>query len=453
MLCGFCKIKKTLFRAGSNRSINLKRNIVGSLLLKGISILVSLMLVPATIGYVNPELYGVWLALSSMMAWLGFADLGFSQGLKNKLTEAIAEGNYERGKTLVSTTYFMMIVIFIPLCFFLELIVPFVNWTNLLNVDTCYLNEITQVMHILVAFACVQMIVNVMVSVVASFQKVALSNSFLVIGNVLSLFIIYMLRLFCPPSLINLAYSISAMPVLITFLATVILFKSVFKRVSPSIYYVRKEYVKDLFGLGYKFFIINVQVLVLYQSTNILISYVSSPIEVTNYNIAYKLMNCAMMFFSIITAPLWPAYTDAYVRGDYNWMKNMRNKMQNLLWLSILICICFAIFSQPIYRIWIGNNISVSYTMTLAVTIYVIIYCWMSLNCTLIVGMGKIYLETCLVLFGMLFHIPASLALSHFWGSYGVLFSLIFINLLYGVVMNIQVNKLLEKKAFGIWNR
>lgn len=437
--------------SGNGRSAVVKRNIVGSLLLKGISIFVSLLLVPATIGYVNAELYGVWLTLASTMTWLSFADVGFTQGLKNKLTEAIAHDDWDRGKSLVSTTYFMMVLIFIPVCVLLEFLVPLVNWTGLLNVSDQYSGEIVLVMHVLVAFTCIQMIVNVLVSVIAAFQKVALSNSFLVIGNVLSLGIIYILRATVPPSLIALAFAISAMPILITMIATSFLYSGRFKMVAPSWRYINKAYIKDLFGLGYKFFIINIQVLVLYQSTNILIAYVSSPTDVTNYNIAYKLLNFAMMVYTIITAPLWPAYTDAYSRGDYEWMKNMRRKMERVLFFSILGCLSLIVMSQPIYKIWVGDEVNIPYTMTILVGLYVIVYCWMNLNGTLIVGMGKISLETILVLCGMIIHIPLSLILSRYIGAYGVLASMSIITLTYALVFEIQVVKILNKTAKGIW--
>jgi len=437
----------------NSRTLIVKKNIIWSFLIRGIGILVSLLLVPATIGYVSPELYGVWLTLASIMTWLGFADIGFTQGLKNKLAEAIAKNDYERGKALVSTTYFLMVIIFIPICIILELLIPYVNWTGLLNIDSAYSDEIKKVMYVLVAFACMQMIVNVLVSVIAAFQKVALSNSFLVIGNIISLIIICILRVVSPPSLIALAFSIAAMPILVTLVATFILFYGKFRDVSPNIGYIRTNLIKDLFNLGYKFFIINIQVLILYQSTNILIANVSSPLDVTNYNIAYKLLSCAMMVYTIITAPLWPAYTDAYTRGDFFWMKSMRRKMTKILLLSIIGCFFLAIMSNPIYSVWIGDNVSVPSLMTFVVAIYVSIYCWMNLNGTLIVGMGKIQVETFLVLIGMILHIPLSLYLAKFYGAYGVLISLIAINIIYAIVMNVQVDKLLNGTAKGIWKK
>lgn len=60
------------FFKGNERSVTVKKNILGSLAVKGFSILISLMLVPMTLGYVNSELYGIWLMLSSIIVWLSF---------------------------------------------------------------------------------------------------------------------------------------------------------------------------------------------------------------------------------------------------------------------------------------------------------------------------------------------------------------------------------------------
>lgn len=441
------------FFLGNQRSVAVKKNIIGSFLLKGISILVSFLLVPITIGYFNAELYGVWLTVASLMTWVHFLDLGFTQGLKNKLTEAIAHDDYEKGKSLVSTTYVMLLAIFIPACIILELAVPLVNWVKLLNVDPIYSEDVKNVIHVVVAIACLQMVVNVIVSVIAAFQKVALSNSFMVIGNIIALGIILIVRETCPPSLIILALTLGAMPTIVTLVASLICFKGRFNKVAPSIKSINFNYIKELFTLGYKFFIINIQVLVLYWSTNVLISYVSSPVEVTRYNIAYRLLSVAMMAYTIITSPLWPAYTDAFTRGDYDWMIKTRNKMGKILILSIIGCFVLVALSQPIYNLWVGDKVSIPFEMTLFVAMYVSAYCWMNLNGTLIVGMGKIQLQTYICLIGMFVHIPLSLLLSRCVGAYGVIISLISINLIYAIVMNAQVGKLLNKKAFGIWGK
>lgn len=78
----------------NNRSSLIKKNIAGSIVIKGVSILTSLLLVPLTLNYVNKELYGIWLTLSSVVLWLNFFDIGFTLGLKNKLAESLATKDY-----------------------------------------------------------------------------------------------------------------------------------------------------------------------------------------------------------------------------------------------------------------------------------------------------------------------------------------------------------------------
>lgn len=438
---------------GSGRSATVKKNIFASFLIKGLSIIISLMLVPVTIGYVSAELYGVWLSLSSMVHLMHFMDLGFSQGLKNKLVEAIAKNDWQRGRALVSTTYMMVSLVFIPVCILLEFILPLVNWCGLLNISEIYADDILQVLRVLVIFMCIHMIVNVLTNVVAAFQRVAFSSLFSVIGQVISFVIIFIMTRTIPPSLMGLAFAYSAVPVLVFIVSSIILYSGNYKMIAPRFRSFDRSLMKDLFNLGFKFFILNIQVVVIFQSTNILISNVSSPLQVTSYNIAYKYIHLAMMAYLIIVSPLWPAYSDAYVRRDFVWMRNMRSKMARILFLSIAAIAVMVAISPFVYQIWIGDKAEVPFIMTCLVAVYVSLYCCMNLNGYLLSGMGKIQLSTYLAFGGMILHIPLSLFLSKFIGAYGVVSSMIFITLIYALVFNIQVNKILSNRAEGIWLR
>lgn len=444
-----------ILNSKDKRTATVKKNIIASFAIKGVSIIVSLLLVPMTLGYVSSELYGIWLTLSSIMMWLSFFDVGFTLGLKNKLAEAIALNNWVKGKSLVSTTYFMMILIFVPICIALELLIPCVNWANVLNVSQQYNDEISKVLYVLVAFFCLQMIVNVLTSVVAAYQQVALSNAFPVIGNILSLIAIWFLIHFCPPSLISLAFAISAMPIVVLIISSVILYHKKYKLVSPNIKYIEKKEISSLFGLGAQFFLIQIQSIVLFQSTNILISNVSGPESVTSYNIAYKYMGIAMMAFNIILTPLWPAFTDAKTKNDFNWMRKVYKKMSILYVYSVFVMIIMAIIAPWVYNIWIGTKADVSYIMTLFVCIYVIIQNWDGLQVNLINGIGTVKLQTYVTTLGLFLHIPLSLYLGkvlHFQ-ALGVISSMIFINIIYSIIFTLQINKILNKKAIGIWKK
>jgi len=96
---------KDFFNKGNRRSARAKKNIAAMFFLKGVSAVCSLIIVPLTIDYVSKYEYGIWLTISSLVAWLSFFDLGIGNGMRNKVITAIAQGKHRLAKTYVSTSY------------------------------------------------------------------------------------------------------------------------------------------------------------------------------------------------------------------------------------------------------------------------------------------------------------------------------------------------------------
>ncbi len=136
---------KLFFNNGSERSFQVKKNIYISFLAKGGTIVLNLALVPLTIDYVNPVQYGVWLTLSSIIAWFGFFDIGLGNGLRNKLTEAITIGDHQLGRKYISTTYLVLTFISLSLLCIFFLINHFIDWANILNAPVQLAKELSLV--------------------------------------------------------------------------------------------------------------------------------------------------------------------------------------------------------------------------------------------------------------------------------------------------------------------
>lgn len=442
---------KKLFTSNNPRTNTVKKNVIGALFIKGISILVSLILVPMTLGYVSAEIYGVWLTISSILHWLTYMDVGFTLGLKNRLAECLAKGDFEKGRSLVSTTYFIMSAIFVPLAVIMMFIIPHIDWCGILNVSQIHAGVITKTIQVLLVFVSLQAIVNVFVAVVAAHQKTALSSLFSVIGQVCSLVIIAFMTYFVEPSLYNLAFAYSLMPIVITLVSSIIFFKTSMKRVSPSMKTVNLAYAKDLWSLGAKFFLIMIQVIILYQSTNILISHIAGPESVTQYNIAYKIFNVVTMVCTLVLQPLWPAFTDAYTKKDFNWMTKVYRKMICLYFILFIGIILVTIASPLIYKLWIGNKVDVPFALTVLIAFYAIIDSWRSMQIIPINGIGAVKLQTYLSLIGLILHIPLSLFLGNYIGIYGVITSMCMINLIYAVFFTTQIRRIISQRAKGIW--
>lgn len=439
------------FFGDSERSTTLSKNIIGSLFLKGISIVVQLMLVPMTLTYLSKELYGIWLTISSVVLWLTFFDVGFSLGLKNRLAEAIAKGNLERGKQLVSTTYVMLFAIFVPLGLICEIIVPYFDWTKILNVDASYGPVLVVTMRILILSFVLQMMFNTLSTILAAFQRVAFANVFTVLGNVVSLIIIWLLIQFTEPSLINMALTISFVPVAIYIVSSLILFSGQLRSVRPSLLAFRTDAIGDIFSLGAKFFIIQIQIIIMQQATNLLISNISNPDFVAYYNIVYRYLGAAMMVFNLVLGPLWPAFTDAYTKGDYVWMQSTYRTLTRLYLFCLGAVIVMCLISPFAYAVWLGNAISIPWAMTISIGIYFAISMWDGLQVNLLNGIGAVKLQSYVTCIGIVCHVPISLLLGKYIGAYGVVASLIIITLIYTSFFSTQALKIIRRTAKGIW--
>lgn len=127
---------KTFIDSGSERSRNVKKNAIGSLLIRILSMVVDFAKVPILLTYLDSERYGLYVTIASIVYWTHNFDFGLGTGLRYKLTSAISNSNFEYGKRLVSTAYLSMsgvmsflLLVFLP-------IIAFLDWNRLLNTNT-----------------------------------------------------------------------------------------------------------------------------------------------------------------------------------------------------------------------------------------------------------------------------------------------------------------------------
>lgn len=361
----FSKIK-----SNNERTLKAQKNILGMLVMKGGNILIGLLLVPLTINYVNSETYGVWLAISSMVTWISFLDIGINNGLKNKLTEALANGDTAKAKAYVSTTYAILALIFIPLMLALLTITPFVDWQTVLNVSNIEGRTLVYAMCIVLAYFCINFVLSTINVILLADQRPADVSLRSFLEQLLTLGVIYTMTKFVPGSLQSLCIALCACPLFLMILFNVIFLSGRYRAIAPSVSHVQFGLSKDLLKLGVQFFIIQIAGIVQYQMINFLIIHYIGAGEVTAYNIAYKYFNIVYMVWIILTTPIWAAVTDAVAKGDFAWIRSTTSKYIKLLLLFAVCSMLMLIASPYVYDLWIGNSVTVSFELSLWVMLY-----------------------------------------------------------------------------------
>ena len=171
---------------GHDRSVKAKKNILASIFLKGISIAISLILVPITINYINVAQYGIWLTISSIVGWFSFFDIGLTQGLRNKFAKAKAKGDDSLAQIYVSTTYAILAIIFCAIWLIFLLANNFLNWATILKVPKEMQSEISVLAIIVFTYFCMQFVLRIIATIITAVHQPAIASLLEVLGQVLS---------------------------------------------------------------------------------------------------------------------------------------------------------------------------------------------------------------------------------------------------------------------------
>ena len=439
---------KTIFNSGSERSRLIKKNILGSFGLRIVSIFCSLMMVPVTIDYVNPERYGIWLTLSSIVVWLSYFDFGFAHGFRNRFAEAIAKDDHELAQKYVSTTYAVLTLLFAGIMLVASAINYYLNWSDILHVNQVYNSELRIVFQILILFFCVNIVAEIFTTLLTAYQRPALSAAVKTGGYVVSLLVIYVLTLTTQGDLELLAYALSGVPCLFTLVVSIIAFKKKrFSIYAPTLKSVDFSLTKSIVGMGGQFFLIMLCILFIFQFQNIIISRELGAEQVTLYNVTYKIFGVVEMVMMIILTPIWSAYTDAYTRKDFAWMKNSSRRLEQLG----LLCI------PALFILWLvsplGNSVSTSLSISAVVAFYILCRVWGNIYMYQINGTGKLRMQLLIYAVIAVFAIPTMILLGRAFGLMGIVMVPSMAFLAQTLIMRIQLLKIISGASRGWWNK
>ncbi|WP_432712742.1 MATE family efflux transporter [Pedobacter sp.] len=444
---------RDFFSRGHQRSLLAKKNIAGTFVFKGGSILISLLLIPLMIDYINPSQFGIWLTISSFLTWFAFFDIGFGNGLKSKLAEAIANGQTTLARSYVSTTYFMLIVISGVLLLLFLAFHAFIDFAKILNAPAGLAKEISTLMLVVFSMFSFQFVLQLINVVTAARQNTVMASLIGFLGNFLSLIVIYLLHQTTSGSLLYLGLASTTCPLLVFLIFNLILYKGSYKAYAPAFKYVKRAYLKDLFHLGIKFFLIQIGLIFLYHADNLIISNVISPAAVTTFNVAFKYFSVITMICAIVMTPFWTAFTEAHAKKDVAWIKHTVRQLLKFCVLLFCFGLLMLFLANPIYRLWVGSAIQVPFSLSLVLFFFTVLNTYRSIFSFYFNGTGKIMLQLYLVVISGLLNIPLSIFLGKTMGTTGVVLATTILCAGCAVVETLQYQKLINNRATGIWNR
>ena len=439
-------------RGISENNLIVVKNVLGTFVVKGLSLFISLFSMPVYIRYFNNEtVLGLWFTIISVLSWILNFDLGIGNGLRNHLTTAISKYDRDDIKKYISSAYVSVGIVcsFVIIAFFT--FYRFVDWNSIFNIKS----SIVSPQYMLIAVGLVfigiilQLFFKLINSILYALQKAYINNFLNLITTLIALVAVLIL-----PSgsnehnivVISIVHLFSTiMPLLVT---TFIVFKgSTLSGCFPSVRFFSFKHAKQVLSLGTIFLILQIAQLVIMATNEYLISIFSGNEAVVEYQIYHKLAILGSTVFSLALIPVWSTVTKAISENKYSWVASLYKRFLFLGSIGVVFQILMIPFYQPIINVWLGSatiNVNYFYAFSFALLGSVIIY--NSIFFYITNGIGKLKLQTFMYILGALIKIPLAWLLVEYIGSWiGVVLANIVSLVMYCIVQPIWLKQFFSK--------
>lgn len=386
------------------RTRNYLFQIKSSVVYKAVAMVASFLVVPPMLQHLGAEIFGVWSTLLAVMSWVVFFDFGIGNGLKNKVAEALATGDRKEAAAYIATGYGLIGLVAIGLWLLsmaATLVLPWQRVFNSVAVDESTLRTTAQIS---VTFLLLNFWLGMVSSLLGAVQKsgvVALGQMF---SSCLTLLMVLLVVRYTEASMTYFALTFG----LSLALSNAGLIFWFFRRygdlcLAPTIQIL---HVSPLLSFGVQFFVIQIAVLVIFTTDKILIAQWVGPEYVTQYDLVFKIFSVVIFAHGVVSNPLWSAYTDAYKRQDFIWIRKMiRN--QHLVFISTTIAlVVLASMVQWIVTLWVGPGVEVLGSLIVTLCIYSIVSVWNGMYAMITNGIGEIRVQMYTSMIAMVLNVP-----------------------------------------------
>lgn len=438
-------------KSKTNKSLLL--NIFSSYLIKGLGVLCSLISMPLFLKYFsNQMILGVWFTLLSVLNWILVFDMGIGNGLRNHLTNALAKNELKSAKKLISSAYIMLglwTVVIAMICCCLSY---FINWNSFLNISTADLSKGVLLHSIIICLSGVSLsfFLRVITSIIYALQRSAITN----IISFSSQFLILLYLIIVPKcenaeqALLHMSYAYVLCCNIPLIIASILIFSEKRMRlIRPHYKYYNRQSANKVLSLGIIFLILQILYMIISVTDSWFIAKFYGPSCTVDYQIYYKPFSFVSMLFMLALTPLWSAITKAYAEERFTWIIKLK-RLLNLAFLELIILQVLFLFLMPwFFKIWLGTeDIGFSYFTGISFTIYSTIFIWISIQSTLVAGLGKLKVQLACYVIAVILKVCLILSLYRFFQNWEFVVIVTSISLLpYCVIQPIYLSRNIKK--------
>lgn len=353
-----------------------------------VNIGIQLTSVPIFLHFWGAGLYGNWLILSSIPAYLSMSDIGFGSVAGNEMTILTARQDYQAASKVFQSAW----VFITSVCSVISLVVialayllPFDDWFNLQPMPH---NKVALVICLLALYTLVSQQGGLIDAAFRSDGRYAQGTT---LANVVR-FIEMALALMSVA--VGGQLVAAALTLLIGRVMGLCWMWLMFRRGSQwlSLGYAqaRWEAIQMMLRPAIAFMAFPMSQALIFQGMTLSVGAVLGPVAVVLFTTSRTVTRIVIQFITLINCAVWPEFSSAFGSGDLSLAKKLHQKAASVsLWLSVVVSIALVFIGPWLLNTWtnrqVALDITLFYLMLLLVTSNSI---WQS-SCVVLMAINK----------------------------------------------------------------
>lgn len=435
-ICSYARFSSFETSTDEGRSNERHRRIlltaVASALGKIVLLGTSLISIPLTLHYLGTERFGLWMTISSIIAILGFADLGIGNGLLNAISEANGKDDHDAIRRYISSAFVILSGITLLILLVFYIVFPFVHWSHFFNVKSpLAIQESGVAVAVFMFCFAINIPAGIIQRVQMGLQMGFVANVWQAVGSILGLIAVIVV-IYLEMGLPWLVGAMAGAPVVAALLNAVLFFCFTRTEFAPEFGLVCRIAMEKIAHTGALFLVLQIAGLIAFQSDVLILAHYLGPEAVTQYSIVLKIFSVPPLILSFYLMALWPAYGEAFSRRDMDWVKKIyRRAMKYSLILNIPITILLVLFGKWLIKIWVGPSVSPSLDLLIGMGLWSVLTVFGGNFAALLNGINVMKFQAIMATLMAIANIFISIWLVNIIGVSGVIFgsvlSLVFI--------------------------
>ena len=345
----------------------IRKNMLANLFGVGVQLLNQIILVPFYILFWGNDLYSDWIVISALTTIFSMSDVGLNNVIQNRFAVKYTEGNFKECESLITNNIILILATLGITLFGIFLFVGVWDITEVMNLHILTRDIANCVFVLLVIKVFIGMLSSVQDAAYKSTHNASVATYMSQVG----LLATALITLGC----ILLKTHVVILCILITLPQLVLI---VIKFIHSQKYFAYKFSIKSfdynllkqiiLPSLSFMSFPLG-NTIVLQGFTLVVNNYFGAN-SVVLYNTTRTLCNFIKNFLGTLQTAVWPEYSIAYGKGDYNLMRHLHRKILKItIVVSLLMGGCMLVFGPIIYKLWTRDAVEFSYSLMAVYTL------------------------------------------------------------------------------------